>query len=205
MDKKICTFAKCQTENKRKSEDNSRNNHNQQQQNKSQNTGRAYIASSGEKKHYEGSKPLSSKCNYHHDGLCAPKCHKCNRVGYMARDCKSPTNANTAINQKGTKVGQKATCFECETQGHFKRECPKLKNNNRANQGRNGNAPAKVYVVGNAGTNSDFNVVMARAPYQLVPSEIDVSDVSLMPSDALVARAPYQLVPSEMKELLDQL
>ncbi|GJZ23094.1 putative reverse transcriptase domain-containing protein [Tanacetum coccineum] len=43
--------------------------------------------------------------------------------------------------------------------GHFKRECPKLRNNNRGNQGGNGKAPAKVYVVGNAGTNPDSNVV----------------------------------------------
>nr|GEW79794.1 hypothetical protein [Tanacetum cinerariifolium] len=69
------------------------------------------------------------------------------------------TNANTANNQRGTRAGQKATCFECRAQGHFKRECPKLKNNNRGNQDGNGNAPAKVYVVGNAGTNPDFNVV----------------------------------------------
>nr|GEX12295.1 putative reverse transcriptase domain-containing protein [Tanacetum cinerariifolium] len=32
-------------------------------------------------------------------------------------------------------------------------ECPKLKNNNHGNQGGNDNAPAKVYVMGNAGTN----------------------------------------------------
>ncbi|GJX74509.1 putative reverse transcriptase domain-containing protein [Tanacetum coccineum] len=43
--------------------------------------------------------------------------------------------------------------------GHFKRECPNLKNNNRGNQGRNGNAVAKVYAVGRAGTNPDSNVV----------------------------------------------
>ncbi|GJX89223.1 putative reverse transcriptase domain-containing protein [Tanacetum coccineum] len=34
-----------------------------------------------------------------------------------------------------------------------------MKNNNRGNQGRNGNAPAKVYAVGRAGTNPDSNVV----------------------------------------------
>ncbi|GKC25804.1 putative reverse transcriptase domain-containing protein [Tanacetum coccineum] len=45
------------------------------------------------------------------------------------------------------------------TLGHFKRECPKLKTNNCSNQGRNGNAPAKVYVVGNAGANPNTNVV----------------------------------------------
>ncbi|GKF54455.1 reverse transcriptase domain-containing protein, partial [Tanacetum coccineum] len=45
------------------------------------------------------------------------------------------------------------------TLGYFKRECPKLKNNNHGNQGGNGNALAKVYVVGNAGTNPDSNVI----------------------------------------------
>ncbi|GKB11017.1 putative reverse transcriptase domain-containing protein [Tanacetum coccineum] len=141
MDKKICTFAERQSENKRKQDDNQ-----QQQQNKRQNTGRAYAAGSGEKKPYGGSKPLCSKCNYHHDGQCAPKCHKCNRVGHLARDCRSTANANTANNQRGTRAGQKPTCYECGAQGHFKRECPKLKNNNRGNQGGNGNAPAKVFV-----------------------------------------------------------
>ncbi|GJS64231.1 reverse transcriptase domain-containing protein [Tanacetum coccineum] len=46
-------------------------------------------------------------------------------------------------------------------EGHFKRECPKLKNNNnRGNQFGGSNAPAKVYVVGHAGINPDSNVVM---------------------------------------------
>nr|GEV45948.1 hypothetical protein [Tanacetum cinerariifolium] len=43
--------------------------------------------------------------------------------------------------------------------GHFKKDCPKLKNGNRGNQHGNGNAPAKVYVVGNTGTNPDSNVI----------------------------------------------
>nr|GFA27748.1 reverse transcriptase domain-containing protein [Tanacetum cinerariifolium] len=46
-----------------------------------------------------------------------------------------------------------------EAQGHFKRECPKLKSNNHGNQGRNGNAPAKVYAVGRARTNPDSNII----------------------------------------------
>ncbi|GJU01979.1 putative reverse transcriptase domain-containing protein [Tanacetum coccineum] len=72
----------------------------------------------------------------------------------------STANANNANNQKGTRSGQKPTCYECEVQGHFKRECPKLKNNNnRSNQVRGGNAPAKVYAVGHAGTNPNSNVV----------------------------------------------
>ncbi|GJS13086.1 putative reverse transcriptase domain-containing protein [Tanacetum coccineum] len=159
MDKKISTLAERQAENKRKFDDTSRNNQNQQQPHKRQNVARAYTAGSGEKKLYRGSKPLCPKCNYHHDGPCAPRCHKCNRVGHLARDCKSPTNANTTNNQRGNRVGQKPTCYECGVQGHFKRECPKLGNNNRGNPVRNGNAPARAYAVGNAGTNPNANVV----------------------------------------------
>nr|GEW32596.1 hypothetical protein [Tanacetum cinerariifolium] len=56
--------------------------------------------------------------------------------------------------------GQKPTCYECGFQGHFKREYPKLKNNNNhGNQGGRDNAPAKVYAVGRAGTDPDVNFV----------------------------------------------
>ncbi|GJV50448.1 putative reverse transcriptase domain-containing protein, partial [Tanacetum coccineum] len=63
-------------------------------------------------------------------------------------------------NQRGTRSGQKPTCFEYGVQGHFKRECPKLKNNkNRGNQVGNDRAPAKVYEVGHTGTNPDSNIM----------------------------------------------
>ncbi|GJS23828.1 putative reverse transcriptase domain-containing protein [Tanacetum coccineum] len=128
--------------------------------NKRQNTGRAYTARTGENKPYGGSKPLCAKCNYHHDGPCAPKCHKCKKVSHFARNCRSTVNDNNASNQRGTGSGQIPTCFECGAQGHFKREYPKLKNNNNwGNQVGGGNAPAKVYTVGQAGTNPDSNVV----------------------------------------------
>ncbi|GJW57747.1 putative reverse transcriptase domain-containing protein [Tanacetum coccineum] len=67
-------------------------------------------------------------------------------------DCKNPLNVNTGANQRA--------CFECGAQGHFKKDCPKLKNNNnRGNQAGNAKAQAKVYAVGNAGANPDNNVV----------------------------------------------
>nr|GFC12846.1 hypothetical protein [Tanacetum cinerariifolium] len=76
---------------------------------------------------------------------------------------RSPTNANVANNQRGNGAGQKVTCYECGAQGHFKRDCPKLKtnnnNNNRGNQVGTGNAQTRVYAVGNAGTNPDANTV----------------------------------------------
>ncbi|GKF52066.1 putative reverse transcriptase domain-containing protein, partial [Tanacetum coccineum] len=52
-------------------------------------------------------------------------------------------------------------CFDCGVPGHFKRDCPKLKNED----GGNGNAQGWVYVVGNAkkrgnaSGNQDSNVV----------------------------------------------
>nr|GEY36144.1 putative reverse transcriptase domain-containing protein [Tanacetum cinerariifolium] len=110
MDKKINTWAERQADNKRKSDDTTRNNH--QQPNKRQNTKRAYAAGNGNRRAYEGPRPLN------------------------------PPNVNTRVNQRGN------VCFECGAQGHFKNECPKLKNNNnRGNQVGNAKAQAKVYAL----------------------------------------------------------
>nr|GFB28214.1 hypothetical protein [Tanacetum cinerariifolium] len=148
MNKKISTLVECQTDNKKRLENTSKNNQNQQQPNKRQNTGRAYTARHGEKKHYSRSKPLCSKCNYHHDGPCAPKCHKCNRFGHLARDYRIFTNANTINIQKGTGASQKATCYECGNQGHYRRDCPKRRNQNHENQIKSTKARGVVYAFG---------------------------------------------------------
>ncbi|GJY53639.1 putative reverse transcriptase domain-containing protein [Tanacetum coccineum] len=160
MDQKLITITERQAEQKRKLEYNDGNNQGHQQQNKRQNTRRAYTAGPGEKREYTGSLPLCTKCNYHHKGPCAPRCNKCKKIGHLARDCRSSSPNNNNNSHGNSRATQNAaTCYECGVQGHYKRDCPKLKNGNRGNQRGNGSAPAKVYVVGNAGTNPDSNVV----------------------------------------------
>nr|GEU54408.1 hypothetical protein [Tanacetum cinerariifolium] len=183
-------------ENKRKFEGTSRNNQNQPQQNKRQNTGRAYAAGNSYRNIYTGPKPLSSKCDYHHECPCPPRCNNCKRVGHLTRDCRSrPANAynnnntnnnnrNNNNNTNNNNNNQKGDdCYKYEAQGHFKRNYPKLKNNNRGNQGENNNAQARVYVVGNAGANPD-NIVAGtfllnnRYAYILFDTGADRSFVS---------------------------
>ncbi|GJZ90275.1 hypothetical protein Tco_0662202 [Tanacetum coccineum] len=157
MDKRSSYIAERQAKKQEKFENTSQNNQNQQQQqNKRQNTGQAYTAGNSDRKSYAGSKPLCSKCNYNHEGPCLPKCSNCKRVGHLAKDCRSrPANANNN-NRNNNNNNQKGNgCYECGAQGHFRRNCPKLRNNDRGNQAGNDRALAKVYVVRNAGANPD--------------------------------------------------
>ncbi|GKB87778.1 putative reverse transcriptase domain-containing protein, partial [Tanacetum coccineum] len=160
MDKKMLTAAERQAENKRKFEDTSRNNQNQQQPFKRNNVARAYTVGPGDKKPYGGTKPLCTKCNYHHDGPCTQKCTNCKKIGHSARDCKGRPTANNNNNQRTQGTNPRGiTCFECGVQGHFRSDCPKLKNGNQGNRAGNGNVVARAYVVGSAGTNPNSNVV----------------------------------------------
>ncbi|GJU12570.1 putative reverse transcriptase domain-containing protein [Tanacetum coccineum] len=96
---------------------------------------------------------------------CAPKCHKCNRVGHLARDCRSTANTNTANNQRGTGAGQKPTCYECRAQDVHAKRCPifwhMLLQRKTEGQVREKKA--------------DWRTL--RAPYRLAPSEMkELSD-----------------------------
>nr|GEX95338.1 putative reverse transcriptase domain-containing protein [Tanacetum cinerariifolium] len=96
---------------------------------KRQNVARVYNIGIGEKKPYSGNLPKCTKCHFHHNGPCTQKCHKCNKVGYFARDCKSSGNANVSNAQRNNRANLKGNgCFECGATRHFKRDCPKLKN-----------------------------------------------------------------------------
>ncbi|GJV89764.1 putative reverse transcriptase domain-containing protein [Tanacetum coccineum] len=83
--------------------------------------------------------------------------------GIFAQVQQVPSSPQWPVHpEKGNGATPKGNgCFECGAPGHFKRDCPKLKNKN----GGNGNAQGWVYAVGNAEKrgnapgNPDANVV----------------------------------------------
>nr|GEV54572.1 reverse transcriptase domain-containing protein [Tanacetum cinerariifolium] len=103
MDQKLCTYAE-KADNKKMTDDTSRNNHGHQQQPfKKQNVAKVYNMGTRERNPYEGYLPKCTKCQRHHNGPCTQKCHKCNKVGHFARDCRSSGNANVANAQRDGK------------------------------------------------------------------------------------------------------
>nr|GEY38990.1 hypothetical protein [Tanacetum cinerariifolium] len=161
---KLRIYVERQSNNKRKAEDSFRNNHGHQQKTpKRQNVARVYNMGTGERKPYSRNLPKCTKCHFYHNGPCTQKCHKCNKVGHFARDCRSSGNTNVANAQRNNGANPKGNgCFECGATGHFKRDYPKLKNKD----GEKVNAPGWVYAIGNAkkrgnaSRDLDFNVVM---------------------------------------------
>ncbi|GKD27477.1 putative reverse transcriptase domain-containing protein [Tanacetum coccineum] len=109
---------------------------------------------------YAGPLPYCNKCMLHHEGPCTVKCGKCNKVGHMARDCKNAVAVPAT--QRAPVVNQRVpTCFECGRQGHYRNECPKLKNQNRGNKAgkKTEEARGKAYVLGGGEANPDSNIV----------------------------------------------
>nr|GFC25270.1 hypothetical protein [Tanacetum cinerariifolium] len=135
MDKKIHTFAERETASKRKLENTSRTTWNQQQQQHSS------------KRQNTGrvyTAASGGKKQYGDPNPYAPNAIITTTVHVL--------------------LSQKPTCYECGVKGHYRRECPKLKNNNnQGNQGGRNNAPARVYAIGRAGTDPDANVVTGVA------------------------------------------
>ncbi|GJX84638.1 hypothetical protein Tco_0335412 [Tanacetum coccineum] len=148
MDQNIHTFVERHAENKRKLDNNSSDNIAQQPPFKRQNVARAYSVGPSEKKEYVGTLPLCNKYKFHHNGLCIIKCSNCKRVDHLTRDCRNPSAAN---NQRTL------TCFECGNQGHYKSDCPELKNQNYENQAGSSEARGRVYALGGGETDQDPN------------------------------------------------
>ncbi|GJS35859.1 putative reverse transcriptase domain-containing protein [Tanacetum coccineum] len=158
-----------------------------------QNVARAYTAGNNERKGYVG--PL-------------PYCNKW-------QDAIAPNTSEAPVGVKSLFI-----CYECGRPGHFRKDCPKLRNQNRGNQTRNKNGnkngnqtggnetTARAYAIGGGGTNPDSNVVTGTFllnncyASMLFDSGADRSFVSTTFS-ALLDVAPTTLDTSYAVELAD--
>ncbi|GKD31609.1 putative reverse transcriptase domain-containing protein [Tanacetum coccineum] len=85
----------------------------------------------------------------------------------------------TAVNQRAPVVNQRsATCFEYGMQGNFKKDCPKLKNQNHGNKPVIPEARGKAYAIGGGNANPRSTVVSGH-PFNidLMPVELGIFDV----------------------------
>ncbi|GJY41978.1 putative reverse transcriptase domain-containing protein [Tanacetum coccineum] len=106
-----------------------------------------------------------NKRRFHHEGLCTIRCGNYKKVRHLTRDCRAAVAPNTQRAIVGNQLG--VICYVCGRPRHFRKDCPKLRNQNHGNQTRNKNgnktgsneATAKAYAIRGGGTNPDSNVV----------------------------------------------
>nr|GEX55546.1 putative reverse transcriptase domain-containing protein [Tanacetum cinerariifolium] len=127
---------------------------------------------------------------------------------------------NNGTNLKGN------GCFECGAPGHFKRDCPKLKNKDGGNlshvQKLKSTRQKDVRFLAQISAKKeedklegkqlidvpivrDFPEVLPKYLSGLPPTRPVEFQIDLIPGAAPVAQAPYRLAPSKMKELSEQL
>nr|GEZ78464.1 putative reverse transcriptase domain-containing protein [Tanacetum cinerariifolium] len=219
MDKKLQGYAARSAENKRRMESNPKDYRGQQtpfkrQNATGQNVARAYTAGNNERKGHVGSLPYCSKCKLLHEGLCTIRCGNCKKVGHQTRDYRVTVNPNSQGSAVGNPHG--IVCYECGRPRHFRKDCPKLRNQNRGNQTRNktgnktgGNeVTARAYAISRGRTNPDSNIVTGTFllnncyASMLSDSGADRSFVSTTFS-ALLDVAPTTLDTSYAVELAD--
>nr|GEX67478.1 putative reverse transcriptase domain-containing protein [Tanacetum cinerariifolium] len=189
IDQKVKGYAMKNAKNKRRLEVNQRNNRRQQppfkrHNIKDQNVVRAYTDSSNKKRGYVRPLPYCKKCKLQHEGPCTMNYGKCNKVRHMARDSKNAVVVPTT--QRAPVVNQRVpTCFKCGRQGHYRNECPKLKNQNRGNKaGKNiEEARGKAYVLGGGEANPDLNVVTGFLGH---PFNVDLLPIELSSFDVII-------------------
>nr|GFB11798.1 putative reverse transcriptase domain-containing protein [Tanacetum cinerariifolium] len=111
------------------------------------------------------------------------------------------------------------TYFECGRQGHYRSDCPKLKEQNHGNKARNKDgvreARGKAYVLVEKTltliqmslreTENKFSEVFLEDLPGLLPTRQVEFQIDLVPGAAPLVRAPYKLAPSELQELSTQL
>nr|GEV18873.1 putative reverse transcriptase domain-containing protein [Tanacetum cinerariifolium] len=179
MDQKLKGYAMKIAENKRKFNNSQKDNRGQQPPFKKQNVGsqnvvRAYIAGNNERRVYNGPLPLYNKGKFHHEGPCTVRCGKCNKVGHLTRDLE--------LGSFDVIVG-----MDWLANHHAVLVCDE-----------------KIMRIP-YGDEVLIILGLSRRFFRLPPTRKVEFQIDLVPDAAPVARAPYRLVPSELQELSTQL
>nr|GEV43214.1 hypothetical protein [Tanacetum cinerariifolium] len=180
MDQKVRAYAERQDKNKRKFNN---NNQTQQQPPKKQSVAIAYIVGSGERREYVGTLPLCNRYKLHHNESCTVKYGNCKKVGHMTCDFKNPAAVKNQIT---------LTCFKCGNQGHYKSDCPELKNQNHRNKNGGTEARGMVYALGGGETDQDLDDM-----------EDDINSQTLFPLGILIVlplKFMFEFPNQDMKE-----
>ncbi|GKE72967.1 hypothetical protein Tco_1535008, partial [Tanacetum coccineum] len=163
IDQKLKGYAIRNAENNKRLDTNQRDHRGQQPLFKRQNVGgenkaKDYTTGGNERRVYTGPHPLCNKCKLHYVGPCTVNYRNCRKIGHVSMDCK-PTGPAVA-NQRAEVANQRiVTCFEYGRQGHFKKDCHKLRNQNQGNKLVIPEARGKAYAIGGGDANPRSNVI----------------------------------------------
>ena len=98
-------------------------------------------------KPYTGKNPQCNNWNLHHQpGPCTvARCARCNKLGHVLKDYR----VNLAAQQPAPQGEEPKGCYGCGKPGHFKKDCPHKKGNNRnCENSYNGNNRARAFIIG---------------------------------------------------------
>nr|GEU75069.1 hypothetical protein [Tanacetum cinerariifolium] len=102
-----------------------------------------------------GAMPVARVCTYQ-DFM------KCQLLNFKGTE-------GVVVNQRALVVNQRiATCFECGKQGYFKKDFPKLKNQNHGNKRVISKARGKAYTIGGGDANQGSNVVTELSSFDVI-------------------------------------
>nr|GFB70061.1 hypothetical protein [Tanacetum cinerariifolium] len=85
---------------------------------------------------------------------------ECQTENKKRLDNTSKNNQNQQQSNKRQNTGKAytaRTCYECRNQGHYRRDCPKQKNQNHENQIKSTKARGLVHAFGGGKTEQDLN------------------------------------------------
>nr|GEZ37608.1 reverse transcriptase domain-containing protein [Tanacetum cinerariifolium] len=105
---------------------------------------------------------------------CTVKCSNYKKVRHKTRDCRSSI---AATNQGTPRLNQMVnTCFECGAPGQYRKDCPKIKNQNHRNKARIPETRGKAYVLGGGDANPGFDTITRLLGH---PFNIDLMPIDL--------------------------